>query len=98
LGDRLLNSGKLSSTDALFNELKGFVLSSTTVDGRVLSFSATSTLITIYYHSLNDPAAFGTDANQKFELVYNSSCESFSVIDHQYFHSALSPLSYGQEL
>ncbi|MBX7051070.1 MAG: DUF4270 domain-containing protein [Flavobacteriales bacterium] len=95
LGEEFLKYAPLGSFSTFRDYFHGFVLSSSTIDGRVLSLSASNTKLTLHYHTDADPAVLNEDANQTYDLVYTSSCESFTIVDHQHYGTVLSPLSYG---
>ncbi len=98
VGKKLLDEYPLDDFLEFRNYLRGLVLSSKTVDGRVLSFFAADTKLTVYYHKLPDPSVSNTSVGLFYEFEYTSSCESFSKIDHQYFASPLASLSATNEL
>lgn len=94
----LLERAPLNSFSDFRDFFHGLVLSTTTIDGRVLSVAASDTKIILHYHTLDDPAWYESDLNRTYELVYTSSCESFTKVDHQRFGTVLSPLAFDQEI
>ena len=90
LGQYMLANGEaLEDFDAFAEYFNGLVISSTTMDGRVVSFSTIYSSMTVYYrYPGEDRMNIGT-----YTFKYTSSCEAYSVVEHQYFGSALQSLS-----
>ena len=85
----LANAEALEDFDAFAEYFNGLVISSTTMDGRVVSFSTIYSSMTVYYrYPGEDRLNIGT-----YTFKYTSSCEAYSVVEHQYFGSALQSLS-----
>ncbi len=97
IGDKLLNDCPLDDFFEFRNVFPGLALSSRTVDGRVVSFSAADTKLTVYY-KLQNPISNVISSQFFYEFEYTTSCESFTKVDHQYFGTALSSLTASNEL
>jgi hypothetical protein len=90
LGERLLAVDSVLDSFEEFREyFKGLIISSRTNDGRVVSFSNTSCEITVRY-------AYETDKETvlgSYTFPFTTSCEAYSVVEHQYFSSPLQGLA-----
>lgn len=85
----IANDSALTSFDAFSEYFNGLVLSSTTTDGRVVSFSTINSKLTVYYRYPGENRMnIGT-----YTFKYTSSCEAFSTVEQQYFGSSVSGLS-----
>lgn len=90
LGERLLSADTLLETFEEFSEyFKGLVISSRTVDGRVLNFSNINSKITVNYAT----ESHGTTELGSYTFPFTNSCEAYTVIEQQYFGTALSGLN-----
>jgi hypothetical protein len=85
----LANDSALTDVDSFADYFNGLVISSSTADGRVVSFSTINSKMTVYYRYPGDNRLqLGT-----YTFKYTSSCEAYSVIEQQYFGGALSGLT-----
>jgi hypothetical protein len=85
----LASDSALTDFDSFSEYFNGLVISSTTMDGRVLSFSTINSSMTIYYRYPGDNRInIGS-----YTFKYTSSCEAYSAIEHQYYGSALQSLA-----
>ena len=90
----LANEEALSGFDSFAQHFNGLVVSSNTMDGRVVSFSTIYSAITVYYrYPGEDRMNIGT-----YTFKYTSSCEAYSVVEQQYYGSALQSLTSGNPL
>jgi hypothetical protein len=90
----LANSEALEDFDSFAQYFNGLVISSNTMDGRVVSFSTIYSSITVYYrYPGEDRMNIGT-----YTFKYTSSCEAYSVVEHQYYGSALQSLTSANPL
>ncbi len=90
LGQFLLSTDSaLTDFDSFSEYFNGLVISSTTIDGRVVSFSTINSYMTVYYRYQGDNRInIGS-----YTFKYTSSCEAYSVIEQQYYGSALQALA-----
>lgn len=90
LGQYLLaNDSALTSFDAFSDYFNGLAISSTTMDGRVVSFATINSSLTVYYRYMGENRMnIGS-----YTFKYTSSCEAYSVIEQQYFGSSLQSIS-----
>jgi hypothetical protein len=86
-----------NSFDEFRKKIHGLVLSSSTIDGRTISFYAADTRIVIRYR-YNLDYLNSEQAGFSYEFNYTSACESFTKIDHQHFGTPLAALSNVEEL
>ena len=85
----LASDTALTDFDSFSDYFSGLVLSTTTMDGRVVSFATINSVITIYYRYMgNNRMNIGT-----YTFKYTSSCEAYSVIEHQRYGSPLQSLT-----
>jgi hypothetical protein len=85
----LASDTALTDFDAFSEYFNGLVLSSTTMDGRVVSFATINSFITVYYRYQGDNRMnIGS-----YTFKYTSSCEAYSVIEHQRYGSPLQSLT-----
>lgn len=85
----LANDSALTDFDAFADYFNGLVVSSSTADGRVVSFSTINSKMTVYYRY---PGANRLQLGA-YTFKYTSSCEAFSVIEQQYFGGSLAALT-----
>ncbi len=95
LGQYLLaNEEALSNFDSFAQYFNGLVVSSNTMDGRVVSFSTIYSSMTVYYrYAGEDRMNIGT-----YTFKYTSSCEAYSVVEQQYFGSDIQSLTSSNPL
>jgi len=95
LGERLLADVSVLDTFANFREyFKGLVISSRTADGRVVNFSNINCQLTVRYaYDSDKETALGS-----YTFPFTSSCEAYSVVEHQYFGGPLNGLAAGNPL
>jgi hypothetical protein len=95
LGTRLLELDTLFDDFQDFRDVfHGLAISSTTVNGRVLSFySIDSELVLKYRYTENGRSKAGT-----YTFGFSSSSEAYTFMDRQYFGSALAALSMGSNI
>ncbi len=98
LGSRLLMDCPLRNFSEFVQKFNGLVISASTVDGRILSFAAVDTKLTVYYKKITDPQTHAEVGGLSFDFQNSSSCESFTVTDHQYFGTDLAALTTTHEL
>jgi len=90
LGQYLLaQDTALTDFDSFANYFHGLVISASTMDGRVVSFATINSSITVYYRY---PGENRMNIGS-YTFKYTSSCEAYSVVEHQYFGSELQSLS-----
>jgi hypothetical protein len=90
----LATDSALVDFDSFANYFKGLVISSSTMDGRVVSFATINSSLTVYYRYMGENRMnIGS-----YTFKYNSACEAYSVIEHQYFGSALQSLTVNNPL
>jgi len=90
----LANEEALSDFDSFAQYFNGLVVSSNTMDGRVVSFSTIYSSMTVYYrYPGEDRMNIGT-----YTFKYTSSCEAYSVVEQQYYGSSLQSLTVGNSL
>jgi len=85
----LANDSALTDFDAFAQYFNGLVLSTSTADGRVVSFSTINSKMTVYYRY---PGENRINIGS-YTFKYTSSCEAYSAIEQQYYGGALSGLS-----
>lgn len=90
LGQYLLASDSaLTGFDSFSEYFNGLVISSTTMDGRVVSFATINSSLTVYYRYMGeDRMNIGS-----YTFKYTSSCEAYSVVEQQYYGSSLQSIS-----
>jgi hypothetical protein len=90
LGQYLLaNDSALTDFDSFSEYFNGLVISASTIDGRVVSFSTINSSLTVYYkYQGENRMNIGT-----YTFKYTSSCEAYSVVEHQRYNSPLQALS-----
>jgi len=90
LGQYLLASDSaLTDFDSFSEYFNGLVISSTTMDGRVVSFATINSSLTVHYRYMGENRMnIGS-----YTFKYTSSCEAYSVIEHQYYGSSLQSIS-----
>ena len=90
LGQYLLASDSaLTDFDSFSEYFNGLVISSSTIDGRVVSFSTINSSLTVYYkYQGENRLNIGS-----YTFKYTSSCEAYSVVEHQRYNSPLQALS-----
>lgn len=85
----LASDSALTDFDSFANYFNGLVISSSTADGRVVSFSTINSKMTVYYrYPGENRLQLGT-----YTFKYTSSCEAYSVTEQQYYGGALSALT-----
>jgi hypothetical protein len=89
---------KLMAMDSLFNDVEGFrgtfpglAISSSTVNGRVLSFYSIDSEVVLKYRYTED----GRSKSGSYTFSFSSSSEAYTFVERQYYGSALVPLSNG---
>jgi hypothetical protein len=85
----LANDSSLIDFDSFAEYFNGLVISSSTMDGRVVSFATINSSLTVYYRY---PGENRMNIGS-YTFKYTSSCEAYSVVEQQYFGSALQSLS-----
>ena len=90
----LSNRASLASFDSLNSVFNGLMISSLTTNGRVLHFSTIDSKITVKYRFQKG----GQSHIGQYVFSFTSSCEAFSLVEHQYQGSGLSALSSGQPM
>lgn len=94
-GAFLLEQDSVFDDDAAFREIfQGLVISSQTMDGRVLSFSTINSKITVRYGYEMDKKVYF----KSMEFVVTSSCESYTRVQHQRFGSPLANLGFTEQV
>jgi hypothetical protein len=95
LGQYLLASDSaLTDFDSFSEYFNGLVISAATIDGRVVSFSTINSSLTVYYkYQGENRMNIGT-----YTFKYTSSCEAYSVVEHQRYNSPLQMLSAGNPI
>lgn len=93
LGERLLADGSLldSSEDfeAFREYFKGLMISSKTNNGRVVNFSNINCELTVRYaYETHKETVLGS-----YTFPFTSSCEAYTVVEHQYYASDLQGLT-----
>jgi hypothetical protein len=84
----------LTTFDAFSEYFNGLVISSSTMDGRVVSFATINSSMTVYYRYQGENRVnIGS-----YTFKYTSSCEAYSVIEQQYYGSALQSLTVSSPL
>ncbi len=94
-GHHLLTECPLDDFDEFKTAFNGLVVSTSTIDGRVLGFAAIDTKLTVHYRKILGAAIQDT---LTFDFQNSSSCESFTLTDHQYFGTNLATLTATNEL
>ena len=94
-GHHMLTECTLDDFAEFKTAFHGMVVSTSTIDGRVLGFAAVDTKLTVHYRKIFDVA---TQDTLSFDFQNSSSCESFTLTDHQYFGTDLSSLTATNEL
>jgi hypothetical protein len=90
----LANDSALTNFDSFAEYFNGLVISSSTMDGRVVSFSTINSSLTVYYrYPSENRMNIGS-----YTLKYTSSCEAYSVVEQQYYGSPLQTLSVNTPL
>jgi len=85
----LENDSNLTDFDTFSDYFNGLAISSTTINGRVVSFATINSVMTVYYRYQGDNRVnIGS-----YTFKYTSSCEAYSSIEHQYYGSALQSLT-----
>ena len=97
-GHHLLTECDLEDFDSFKNDFNGLVVSSSTIDGRVLSFAAINTKLTVHYKKILNQQTFETIDSLSFNFENTSACESFTITENQYFGSELSSLTSSHEI
>ena len=85
----LANDSALTDFAAFADYFNGLVVSSTTMDGRIVSFATINSSINVYYRY---PGENRINIGS-YTFKYSSSCEGYSVIEHQHYGSPLQNLN-----
>jgi hypothetical protein len=85
----LASDSALTDFNSFADYFNGLVISSTTMDGRVLSFATINSSINVYYRY---PGENRLNIGS-YTFKYSSSCEGYSVIEHQHYGSPLQTLN-----
>ncbi len=85
----LASDSALTDFNSLADYFNGLVISSTTMDGRVVSFATINSSLNVYYRYPGENRLnIGT-----YTFKYSSACEAYSVIEHQHYGSPLQNLN-----
>ncbi|MFM7234009.1 MAG: DUF4270 family protein [Flavobacteriales bacterium] len=85
----LSGDSALTDFDSFADYFNGLVISSNTMDGRVVSFATINSSIQVYYRY---PGENRLNIGS-YTFKYSSSCEGYSVIEHNHYGSALQSLT-----
>ncbi len=90
----LASDSALANFDSFAQYFNGLAISSSTMDGRVVSFATINSSLTVYYRYMGENRMnIGS-----YTFKYTSACEAYSVVEHQYFGSALQSLTVNNPL
>ena len=94
LGTRLMGLDTIFNDSEKFRELfPGLAISSTTVDGRVLSFYSIDSEMVLKYRYTED----GRSKAGTYTFGFSSANEAYTFMERQYFSSELEPLATGAD-